>query len=84
MKELIEFVAKKFVSHPEDVVVTEETDDEGNARITLITNPDDVGMAIGKGGKTAHALRELLKVKATGTGQRVFLDIRSSEEQPAD
>ena len=81
MKDLIEFVAKKIVRNPDAVSVTEEVDEEGNARITLLTHPDDVGMAIGKGGKTAHALRELLKVKATGSGQRVFLDIRSTTEE---
>jgi predicted RNA-binding protein YlqC (UPF0109 family) len=79
MQELLEFVAKKILNHPDDVVVMEENDERG-LRVTLIVHPEDVGLAIGKAGKTANALRELLKVKVTGSGNRVMLDIKSKDD----
>ncbi|MBI3117256.1 MAG: KH domain-containing protein [Candidatus Hydrogenedentes bacterium] len=59
MKELIEFVAKKLVGHPEDVQVRCI---EGDNLLTyeLRVNPEDMGRIIGKSGRTAKALRTLV------------------------
>ncbi len=79
MTELLEYITKRILRHPEAVKVEEEVD--GNTvRVTLYTHPDDIGLAIGKNGKTANALRELLKVKAINSKQRIFLDIKTAQE----
>lgn len=84
MKELLEYIAKKILSHPDDIRIDEQTDENGNVNITLITHPDDIGLAIGKGGRTAHSLRELLKIKAMQMRVRVFLTIKTPDEVASD
>ena len=37
--------------------------------------PDDYGRVIGRGGRTAHALRAVVKAAATGEGSHVLVDI---------
>lgn len=79
MKSLLEFIAKSILDHSEDVEVIEETTEDGAIRLTLKVNKDDVGKAIGKEGKVANAMRNLLKVIAVKEGKRVYLDIREKE-----
>ena len=74
MKELIEYIAKSIVNSPDDVVVTEETDEEG-IMLTLQVADEDKGRVIGKQGRAAGALRTLLRVKAAKQGVRANLKI---------
>ena len=74
MKELIEYVAKSIVNSPDDVVVTEETDDNG-VMLKLQVAEDDKGRVIGKQGRIAEAMRTLIKVKAAKAGTRATLEI---------
>ena len=74
MNELIEFIVKKLVRHPEDVQVRViETDQEQN--LELIVNNDDMGRVIGKDGRTAKAIRSLLTTATTKSGIRTNLRI---------
>jgi len=75
MKELIEYIAKSIVSTPEDVKVTEETDDKNVVVVKLEVAPDDKGRVIGRQGRVAEAMRTLLYVVATKEGVRVRLEI---------
>ncbi len=75
MKELITFIAKSLVDQPDQVVVTEETDDE-NIRLELKVAPEDMGKVIGKGGRIAKAIRTVVKAAATKTDKRVIVDIK--------
>ena len=74
MKELIEYIAKAIVDQPDDVVVTEETDDQG-VRLKLQVADEDKGRVIGKQGRVAEAMRTLLRVTAAKQGTRVTLEI---------
>ena len=74
MKELIEYIAKAIVDAPDDVVVTEETDDNG-LMLKLQVADDDKGRVIGKQGRIAAAMRTLLRVKAAKQGTRASLEI---------
>ncbi len=74
MKELVEYIAKSIVNAPDDVVVSEETDEEG-LTINLQVADDDKGRVIGKQGRVAGAMRTLLRVKAAKAGTRVNLKI---------
>ena len=74
MKELIEYVAKSIVNSPDDVVVTEDTDDNG-VMLKLQVAEDDKGRVIGKQGRIAEAMRTLIKVKAAKAGTRATLEI---------
>lgn len=73
MKDLIEYIAKSLVDHPEDVVVTQSN---GNRpRIELSVAKEDMGRVIGKGGKVANAIRALLRVSAERQGEQATLDV---------
>lgn len=74
MKELIEYIAKSIVNSPDDVVVTEETDEQGT-RFKLQVADEDKGRVIGKQGRIAQAIRTLIRVKAAKAGTRATLEI---------
>jgi len=74
MKELIEYIAKSLVDHPEDVSVTQSG---GNrVRVELSVAKEDMGRVIGKGGKVANSIRALLRVAADRAGKQAALDVR--------
>ena len=73
MKELIEYIAKALVDHPEEVSVKQSG---GNrARIELSVAKEDMGRVIGKGGKVANSIRTLLRVAADRQGKQATLDV---------
>lgn len=63
MRELVEYIARSLVDHPDTVVVTESTDG-GRTLLTLKVEAADMGRVIGKQGRIAQAMRTLLKVAA--------------------
>jgi predicted RNA-binding protein YlqC (UPF0109 family) len=74
LKELVEYVAKGLVDHPDQVRVEEL----GGARsiiFELRVAPSDMGRVIGKNGRVANALRSLLKVASAEAGKRAILEI---------
>ncbi len=74
MKELVEYIAKSIVNLPDEVVVTEETDEEG-IMLKLQVADEDKGRVIGKQGRIAEAIRTLIRVKAAKAGTRATLEI---------
>ncbi len=74
MRELVEYLAKNLVSNPDEVKV-EEIESGRRTIIELTVAPSDVGKVIGKQGRTARALRALVKVAATKEGKRAALEI---------
>ena len=74
MKELLEYLARGLVEQPDAVQVKEV--DEGDAIVLeLSVADDDYGNVIGRGGRTASALRAVVKSAGTKRGRRVFVDI---------
>lgn len=74
MKELVEYIARSIVNLPDQVVVTEETNEEG-ITLTLTVADEDKGRVIGKQGRVAGAMRTLLRVRAAKAGTKVNLKI---------
>jgi predicted RNA-binding protein YlqC (UPF0109 family) len=74
MKELLEYLAKGLVSHP-DAVRVEEVEEDGTTVLELSVADDDYGSVIGRGGRTAGALRTVVKSAGVKHKRRVFLDI---------
>lgn len=59
MKQVLEYIVKGIVRHPEDVVVVEF--DEANGKVfEIVVNEEDVGQVIGKDGRTIKSLKVLL------------------------
>ena len=75
MKELIEYIAKSIVSHPDDVTVTQLEDDDGRLILRLEVSPDDKGKIIGRGGRVIQSIRLLVRVAAVKQGIRANLEI---------
>ena len=75
MKELIEYIAKSLAEKPEEVWVREQRR-RGTLVYELSVAQQDMGRIIGKGGRVANAMRQLLRAAATVQGGgRVDLDI---------
>jgi predicted RNA-binding protein YlqC (UPF0109 family) len=75
MRELLEYLAKGLVEHPDEVRVTEVAEDDGSLVLELSVADDDYGSVIGRGGRTAVALREVIRAAAVKERRRVFVDI---------
>jgi uncharacterized protein len=73
-KALIEHIAKALVPAPDKVVV-EEVDEDGELVIELEVAEDDMGRVIGKSGKIARAMRNLLHAAGEKAGKRYELEI---------
>ena len=74
MKELISFIAKSLVDHPEQVSVDEV---EGNQTsvLELKVATEDLGKVIGKQGRTARAMRTILSAASAKVKKRTVLEI---------
>jgi hypothetical protein len=68
-----------LVSDPEAVTVDEFSEDDGTVVLELSVAEDDYGRIIGRGGRTANALRTVLKAAAVRHERRVLVDIVDSE-----
>jgi predicted RNA-binding protein YlqC (UPF0109 family) len=75
MRELLEYLARGLVEHPDAVRVTEVSEDDGTLVLELSVSDDDYGSVIGRGGRTAMALRAVIKAAAVKERRRVFVDI---------
>jgi predicted RNA-binding protein YlqC (UPF0109 family) len=75
MKELLEYLARGLVDDPEGVSVEQFEEDDGTIVLELCVSDDDYGKVIGRGGRTAQALRTVVKAAAVGENQRVLVDI---------
>jgi len=73
-KELIEFIAKALVDHPEQVRVS-EVEGEKTSIIELSVAKDDLGKVIGKQGRTARSIRVILGAASANLGKRSVLEI---------
>ena len=74
MRELLEYLAREIVEHPDAVEVTETTDERG-VLLQLKVDPEDLGKVIGRGGRTARALRTVVKAAATRSGVHAAVEI---------
>lgn len=77
-QQFVEYIVKAIVDHPGDVK-TERTIDEMGILISLHVNAEDMGTIIGKEGRTAKALRTLLRVLGAKNNARVNLKIIEPE-----
>ena len=75
MRELLVYLAQQLVDEPERVEVEEFEEDDGTLVFELSVADDDYGKVIGRGGRTAQALRTLVKAAAVKDNRRALLDI---------
>ena len=75
----LEYVVKALVDNPDDVKI-ERTIDEMGVLLTLNVNKDDMAQIIGKSGRTASAIRTLLRVVGMKNNARVNLKINEPKD----
>jgi uncharacterized protein len=63
------------VARPDRVEVAEYEEDDGTLVLELVVAEEDYGKVIGRGGRTAQALRTVVKAAATRENRRVLVDI---------
>jgi predicted RNA-binding protein YlqC (UPF0109 family) len=74
MREMLEYVVRALVDHPDDVRIT-EVEGERTVIYELRCHPEDVGKVIGKNGKTVGAIRTLLSTAAARKNRRAMLEV---------
>ena len=75
MRDLLVYLAKALVDQPEKVEVEQFEEDDGTLVLELSVADDDYGQVIGRGGRTAQALRTVVKAAAVKDNRRVLIDI---------
>jgi len=73
MKDLLNFMLKGILGESKFEIT--ESEDAGRTLYSIKTDPENVGLIIGKGGRMIHSLRNLLKVRATLEKTAVSLNV---------
>ena len=73
-KELVEFMVKSLVDYPDEVCVN-VVEGEKSVVLELHVAKDDVGKVIGKQGRIAKAIRQVVKAAAAKEDKKVIVDI---------
>ena len=74
MKELLEYIGRSLVDDPESVRVT-EVQGETSSTLQLSAAPEDMGKLIGRGGRTARAIRTVMRAAGTKFGTGTVVEI---------
>lgn len=74
LKDVVETIAKVLVDSPDEVAVN-EIDGEATTVLELRVAPQDLGKVIGKQGRTARAMRTLLRAAGMKVNKRFVLEI---------
>lgn len=76
MQELLEFIAKGLVEHPDSVRVTADAPaEDGTVVYHLHVDEDDMGRVIGKQGRIAKAIRTLMRAVANRSSEKIAVEI---------
>jgi len=72
--DLVEYIIKSIVDHPDSVKVT-ETVSHTSVTLEIQVDESDMGRVIGRGGSVINSIRSLLQVLAAKNGKRASLEI---------
>ncbi|MDD3628736.1 MAG: KH domain-containing protein [Actinomycetota bacterium] len=75
VKELLEYMVKELVDSPESVEITEEEEDDKTVIFKLKVAESDLGKVIGKKGRTANALRVVMRAASAKRGKSSIVKI---------
>lgn len=74
MKELLTYIARSLVDHPDEVSVTERTED-GETVFEVRVADGDMGKIIGRQGRIVKEIRVLMKAVAQRQGRKVSVEV---------
>ena len=75
LKQVLTDIARAIVDTPDAVNVIEKVDGD-NVELTLVVAEDDTGMVIGRHGRIAKAIRQVMKAAANTCGKHVTIEIQ--------
>jgi hypothetical protein len=75
MKDLVRYLTEQLVTKLDEVEITETRDEQGCLVIRIKVAQEDMGRIIGKNGKTAKAIRQLVAAKASQENIRATVEI---------
>jgi hypothetical protein len=75
MKELLEYISRSLVNNPESVQIKERVS-RYTITYELSVHPDETGKVIGRNGRVAKAIRDVMSVAAARQNKRVHIDIK--------
>ncbi len=74
MREVLEYIVRNLVDDPDSVEVT-TVEGEGSITLRLSVAPEDMGKVIGRGGRTARAIRDVVRAAGTRSGATTLVEI---------
>jgi predicted RNA-binding protein YlqC (UPF0109 family) len=75
VNELLEYLARALVDHPDAVSVEGFEEEPGTLVFEIEVDDDDTGLVIGRGGRTVNALRTVMRAVGTRHDTRVLVDV---------
>ncbi len=75
LKQVLTDIARAIVDNPDAVNVEEEVNGD-DVELTLTVDENDTGMVIGRHGRIAKAIRQVMKAAANTVGKRVTVEIK--------
>jgi uncharacterized protein len=75
VEDLLAYLARSLVDQPDEVSVESFEEEDGTVVLELEVAEDDAGKVIGRGGRTAAALRTVMKACSVKHGRRVLVDV---------
>ncbi|HEX8100105.1 MAG TPA: KH domain-containing protein [Actinomycetota bacterium] len=74
VKEVLEYIAKSIVDDPDAVEIAESQDGD-SVTLKLSVASDDVGKVIGRRGRTARAIRDMVRAAGAKSGVTASVEI---------
>ncbi len=89
MKDLLEYIVKSIVNNPEEVEVSEResVDFPGLTILTIKVSEEDIGIVIGKRGRTINAIRDIISINAIRSKKRVRVNLEENgqgKQEPSE
>ncbi len=75
LKQVLTDIARAIVDNPDAVNVTENVDGD-DVELVLTVAEGDTGMVIGRHGRIAKAIRQVMKAAANTCGKHVTVEIK--------
>jgi predicted RNA-binding protein YlqC (UPF0109 family) len=74
VREVLEYIAKNLVDDP-DAVQIEVLEGSDSVTLRLTVAPEDMGKIIGRRGRTARAIRDVMRAAGTKAGVQAMVEI---------
>jgi predicted RNA-binding protein YlqC (UPF0109 family) len=75
VEEVLTYLVRSIVDDPDSVSVESYEEEDGTVVLELRVADEDAGQVIGRGGRTAQALRTVMKACSVRHGRRVLVDV---------